>query len=69
MQLQDRRVEVEHVDVDGGGVGLHVEVDGATILDHRKRGLAEADLEEPIATLRWAPRTPCAWRREGSTHG
>jgi hypothetical protein len=30
----------------------------ATILDHRERGLSEADLEERIATLRWAPGSP-----------
>ena len=30
----------------------------ATILDHRERGLSEEQLEERIATIRWAPGTP-----------
>ena len=30
----------------------------ATILDHRARGLSEEELEERIATIRWAPGTP-----------
>ena len=30
----------------------------ATILDHRARGLSEQELEERIATIRWAPGTP-----------
>ena len=30
----------------------------ATILDHRERGLSEEELEERIATIRWAPGTP-----------
>jgi esterase len=30
----------------------------ATIVDHRERGGSQEDLEERIAAIRWAPRTP-----------